>query len=106
MLARTEIRKILVSSLVALLLCGIVASEFPELLSLTDNTANDFTLRKTNTEGLRALPDAVRVAINFSVPAATLLHSRLVLFEKAAPPSDFSFFTPSPLQDSVTDSYE
>jgi hypothetical protein len=55
MLARTKIRQILVSSRVALLSCGSVASEFPELLSVTDNTANDFTLRKTNTEGLRAL---------------------------------------------------
>jgi hypothetical protein len=89
MLAPTKIRKLLVWSLFSILLCGIVASEFPELLSLTDNTANDFTIGKTNTEGLHALPDArgpVRIAdINSSVPAATLLHSPLIPFEKAAP---------------------
>jgi len=89
MLARAKIRKIIVASLVSLLLCSIVASEFPELLSLTDNTVNDFTVRKTSTEGLRALPDVrrpVRIAdINSSVPAAILLHSRLIPFEKAAP---------------------
>jgi hypothetical protein len=46
--ARIKIGKILVPILVSLLLCGIVAAEFPELLSLTDNTANDFTIWKTN----------------------------------------------------------
>jgi hypothetical protein len=86
---RTKIRKILVASLVCLLLCGIVASEFPELLTLTNDTSNDFTVRNANTAGLRALPDAhrpVRVAdINSSAPAAILLQSRLIAFEKAAP---------------------
>jgi hypothetical protein len=89
MLARTTIRKLLVWSLFSLLLCGVVASEFPELLTLTDNASNDFTVRKTSTEGLLALPGArgpVRIAdINSSVPATTVLHSRLIPFEKAAP---------------------
>lgn len=89
MSARTKIRKILVASLLSILLCGIVASEFPELLSLTDNTANDFTVGKTNTERLHALSDArgpVRIAdIDSSVPPVTLLHSRLIPPEKAAP---------------------
>jgi hypothetical protein len=41
--------KSVASALVCLLLCGtIVAAEFPELLSLTDNTANDFTVRRIN----------------------------------------------------------
>ena len=86
-LARTKIRKILVTSLVLLLLCSIVASEFPELLSLTDNTSNDFTLRKINTERLGALPGAggpVRVAdLNSSALAITLVHPPLISFEKA-----------------------
>jgi hypothetical protein len=86
-LARIKIRKILVTSLVLLLLCGIVASEFPELLSLTDNTSNDFTLRKINTERLGALSDAggpVRIAdLNSSVLATTLVHSPLIPFETA-----------------------
>lgn len=89
MSARSKIRKLLVSSLLSILLCGIVASEFPELLTLTDNTSNDFTIRKTNIDGLGVLPDAgrpVRIAdVNSSLPAATLLHSRLIPFEKAAP---------------------
>ena len=89
MLERTKIRKLLVWSLFSILLCGIVASEFPELLSLTDNTANDFTIGRTNTEGLHALPDArgpVRIAeVNSSIPADALIHSRLIPFEKAAP---------------------
>jgi len=88
-LARTKIRKLLVWPLLSILLCGVVASEFPELLTLTDNASNDFTVRKTSTEGLGALPEArrpVRIAdMNSSVPAAILVHSRLIPFEKAAP---------------------
>jgi hypothetical protein len=88
MLPRIKLRKILLVSLVSMLLCGVVTSEFPELLSLTDNTSNDFTVRNTSTAGLRALPGAhrpVRIAdINCRVPAAILLHSRLIAFEKAA----------------------
>lgn len=86
-LAPTKIRKILVTSLVLLLLCSIVASEFPELLSLTDNTSNDFTLRKINTERLGALSGAggpVRIAdLNSSVLSTSLVHSPLIPCEKA-----------------------
>ena len=41
--------KILLPIIVGLLLCGLVTAELPEILSLTDNTANDFTIRKTST---------------------------------------------------------
>jgi hypothetical protein len=45
-------RTIIVSTfgiaLVSLLLCAVFASELPELLSLTDNTANDFTMRRAD----------------------------------------------------------
>ena len=40
--------KTLVTTIVSVLLCGIVAAELPELLSLTDNTSNDFTICKVN----------------------------------------------------------
>jgi hypothetical protein len=33
---------------ICVLLCGIVSAELPELLSLTDNTSNDFTIRKAS----------------------------------------------------------
>jgi len=45
---RTRIVGIVARLVVFLVLCGIVGGEFPELLSLTDNTSNDFTVRKTN----------------------------------------------------------
>jgi hypothetical protein len=45
---RTRIGGIVAQVIVCLLLCGIVGGEFPELLSLTDSTLNDFTVRKTN----------------------------------------------------------
>jgi hypothetical protein len=89
-LTRTKIGKILVSVLVSFLLCGIVAAEFPELLSLTDNSANDFTLSKAKTVALRALPGASRYVritdIDFNIPAPALLLSHLSSFEKAALP--------------------
>ena len=89
MLARIKVRKILLVSLVSILLCGMVASELPELLTLTNDTSNDFTVRNTSTAGLRALPDSHRpvriVAVNSSVPAAILLHSRRSAIETAAP---------------------
>ena len=40
--------KTFVTAIVSLLLCGIVAAELPELLSLTDNTSNDLTICKVS----------------------------------------------------------
>lgn len=84
--ARIKIGKILVPVLISLLLCGIVAAEFPELLSLTDNTANDFTVGKAKTAVSHSLPDASRrvrmtdVDSNVLTPSSILL--RLSRLEK------------------------
>jgi hypothetical protein len=43
---RTIFGRTLGIALLSVLLCAIVASELPELLSLTDNAANDYTLRR------------------------------------------------------------
>jgi hypothetical protein len=46
MLSRRSIRsRILFSTVIGVLLCSVFATELPELLSLTDSTSNDFTLR-------------------------------------------------------------
>ena len=45
---RTVFGRTLGVALVSVLLCAIVASELPELLSLTDNVANDYTLRRAD----------------------------------------------------------
>jgi hypothetical protein len=45
---RSIFGRVVFCSLVFVLLCGIVSSELPELLSLTDNTSNDFTFRKAS----------------------------------------------------------
>jgi hypothetical protein len=100
MSTRTKIGKILLPVLASLLLIGIVSSEFPELLSLTDNTANDFAVLKVNTVVSRTLPAAGRpfrfADIDSSHPGSTLHSSALITFEKAARiPQNFSFFTPS-----------
>jgi hypothetical protein len=81
---RTNIGRILVTAIVFVLLCGIVAGEFPELLSLTDNATNDFTLLRTNS---LALPVLLRAGSH--LPAADINRNAL------APTSSFS--RPSPL---------
>jgi hypothetical protein len=51
--------------IVFLLLCGIVGGEIPELLALTDNTTNDFTILKMNSvisPRLRNTSGRIRVA--------------------------------------------
>jgi hypothetical protein len=48
MSVRTIMVRTLGIALVSLLLCAIFASELPELLSLTDNTTNDFTVRNAD----------------------------------------------------------
>lgn len=80
--ARMKIVGVLVPALFLLLMCGIVAAEFPELLSLTDNTANDFTICKVKTLQSHDVPDASRAArtidINSTRAAYGLLdHSSL-----------------------------
>jgi hypothetical protein len=37
--------RVLFASVIGVLLCSVFATELPELLSLTDKTSNDFTLR-------------------------------------------------------------
>jgi hypothetical protein len=41
--------KVIVPLVIILTLCVIVTVELPELLTLVDNTSNDFTVRKINT---------------------------------------------------------
>lgn len=76
---RTQIGKILVAAVVCLLLCGIVAGEFPELLSLTDNATNDFTVVRTKASAFPVLVHASSrgpaAAIDYRIPATTSLLS-------------------------------
>jgi hypothetical protein len=83
---RISIGKILARALLCLLLCAIVAGELPELLSLTDNATNDFTV-----SGARPVVPPVRlnaskhvrIADKDSAPAPNLLFSRQSPFKKA-----------------------
>ena len=84
---RTRIGGVFAQVIVFLLLCGIVGGEFPELLSLIDNTSNDFTVRKTNST-VSSLPrDAGRYRRVLDVEANIAAHdgtfSRFSPFEKA-----------------------
>jgi hypothetical protein len=43
---RSILARLMFSAIAFVLICGIVSAELPECLSLTDNTTNDFTVRK------------------------------------------------------------
>jgi hypothetical protein len=96
---RTRIGGIVAQVIVCLLLCGIVGGEFPELLSLTDRTLNDFTVRKTNSK-VSSLPrDASRhdrvSHVTPNIAARDNAFSRLSPFERAklVPSGVFSLYS-------------
>jgi hypothetical protein len=71
-------------ALVSLLCCAIVASELPELVSLTDNTANDFTMRSADSlvSLLHSVIDVRKPAIEFDNSSRDWLFGRLGTPEK------------------------
>jgi hypothetical protein len=82
-------RTIIVSTfgiaLVSLLLCAVFASELPELLSLTDNTANDFTMCSVNWLVPPVLFSAMNVrksAVKFNISTPDSHFGRLGLPER------------------------
>jgi hypothetical protein len=90
---RANIGRIFAQVIVFLLLCGIVCGELPELLALTDNTTNDFTIRKMNSAispRLRNASRRVRVAdvIEPTITAHDILFQHFHPFERAAFSSD------------------
>ena len=60
--------RLLLSLAVCLLLCGIASAEIPELLSLIDNTSNDFTI--SNASRQQCTPTLSELTSN-SVPLDT-----------------------------------
>ena len=92
---RTHLRKILAPVLFVLLVCVIVLVQFPELISLNEDTTNDFIIRKVNTADSLVVPDACRhqsiTDIVAESPALESLFSRLSQFETTVlVPSDLS----------------
>jgi hypothetical protein len=81
----TNIGRILVPALVLLMFCGIVAAEFPELLTLTDSSRNDFTIRKVDSK-----------ASTIQHSAST--HSGLAELSLNFPAIDLPFMRLGPLQ--------
>ena len=91
---RSILGRLLFLFVVSLLLCAIVSAEIPELASLTDNTSNDFTVRKlisadcarassaANQPANRVAVSAEARAIVFPLPMeenASLRHSGLFI---------------------------
>jgi hypothetical protein len=86
---RIHLGKILLTAIAFLLLCGIVAGEFPELQSLTDNATNDFTVVRTQSASspavlLHATSRRPTAAAGARIPADTLLSSRLAAFQESS----------------------
>jgi hypothetical protein len=63
--------KVLVAITAVVLLCTIAAAEFPELLSLADNTSNDFAMHKApSRECMLMLHAARNKPMRFSLDAS------------------------------------
>jgi hypothetical protein len=84
--SRTIIVRTLGIALVSLLLCAVLATELPELLSLTDNSANDFTMCGVYRLGRPVLCTAMNVrksAVKFNIATPDWLFGPLGLTERA-----------------------
>jgi hypothetical protein len=69
---------LLLSCLACWLSCVIVFGEFPELLSLTDNTSNDFAIRRApSAEGVRVLSVAKQGSIQIFARAVEHIAAEL-----------------------------
>jgi hypothetical protein len=87
MLSQSIAAKMLVAALATLLPCVVLNSELPELLSLTDNTANNSTTSSVKplvSPVLYETTDQPKRANDFRIPAFDSLFSRLSTSEEAA----------------------
>ncbi len=87
---RTRIGNLIVLAVVVLLLCVIVTMELPELLTLTDDTTNDFTIRKTITVDSLVLSlsgsHQQTAGVDLNIPAPEFFSLIFSPVEKAASP--------------------
>jgi hypothetical protein len=77
---RDIVVKTFATAIVSLLLCGIIAAELPELLSLTDNTSNDFTISKVSSSRLpnaQTVQNVQKGAIDLNNPSHNSLFLHL-----------------------------
>jgi hypothetical protein len=99
---RTLIGKLIVPVVVVLVLGVVVTMEFPEFLTLTDDTTNDFTIRKTVSVELLVPPlsggHRQTSGIDLNIPEPELLSSLLIPVEKTALASSSLFILHSELR--------
>jgi hypothetical protein len=75
---RSTLAVLLLSCLASWLSCVVMLEEIPELLSLTDNTSNDFTVRKAPTaEGVHVLSVAKQDAFEIFARAVEHVAAKL-----------------------------
>ena len=92
---QTDIGKIVATGAIVLLMCVIVLVQVPELVSLNEDTTNDFLIHRANAADLLVLPDPskyLRIAdIQSESPAPESVFSRLSQLEiSALVPSELS----------------
>ena len=63
--------RLLVSLVASLLILGVVAAELPELLSLVDDTSNDFVVRKATRGDAPYLTASSHSALRFEIKPLT-----------------------------------
>jgi hypothetical protein len=97
---RSTLILLLLSCLACWLSCVIVFGEFPELLSLTDNTSNDFAMRSAaSAEGIHILSAAKQGAVQiFARPVEYSVEFRESRVEDTSPTRSALFIINSVLR--------
>src|SRR5215470_309078 len=90
---RSSSASVLVSLVSCLVLCSMVFAETPELLSLTDNTSNDFSVSKYHSpEGVRLLSTPVLSVMKLSLGGVWHDSSELLAAEDNSSPTYSELF--------------
>jgi hypothetical protein len=83
--------KMLVSVVASMLLCCMVVSEFPELLSLADNASNDFSIRASDSAPILSVANQTPIAVDMRDSESGTHLCRAGTFGCAQPSSSESF---------------
>jgi hypothetical protein len=81
----------LVPVIAGMLLCCMVASELPELLSLTDNASNDFSIRTSDSAPILSVANQTPIPVDMMDSESGTHPCRAGIFGRAKPSSSESF---------------
>jgi len=98
---RSTSAKLLIAVAASVFLLGIIATEIPELLALSDNTSNDFAMRKVGATEFASILRAANqrlLPLNMTGPEYGTEIRRAPIFEDSKPASSDLFFLHSVLR--------